>query len=86
MYPNKLITSSMSSYSFFILTFFHKISCSACHKLVLSQHNCKIGSCKNKNSSNVNIQRCTKSKNKYSGPNSNFKLVQQISSIKMGLN
>ena len=66
MYPNKLITNSMSSYDFFILTFFHEILYSTCHKFVPSQQDCKMGSCKNKNS-----------------PNSNFKVVQQISSNKM---
>ena len=62
MYPNKLIASSMFSYSFSSITFFHKISCSTCHKLVLSQQNCRMGLCKNKNSPNVNIKKCTKSK------------------------
>ena len=34
---------------------------STCHQLVLSQQDCKMGSCKNKDSINVNIQRCAKS-------------------------
>ena len=76
MYPNKLTTSSMSSYGFSSLTFFHEIPCFTCHKFVPSQHNYKMGLCKNKNSQNVNIQKCTKPQNKYSDPNSNFKLVQ----------
>ena len=59
---NKLTTSSMSSYNFSSLTFFHEISCSTCHKFVLSQQDCKMGPCKNKNNPNVNIQKCTKSK------------------------
>ena len=61
MYPNKLTTSPIFSYSFSSLTFFYEISCSTCHKFILNQQNCKIGPCKNKNSPNVNIQRCTKS-------------------------
>ena len=45
MYPNKLTTDSMSSYDFFILIFFHEVSCFTCHKFVLSQQDCKIGPC-----------------------------------------
>ena len=83
MYPNKLTTSSMSSYSFSSLTFFHEISCSTCHKFVLNQQDYR----------SIQKQKYLKSKylkmynihNRYSSPNSNFKLVQQISSIKSGL-
>ena len=53
MYPNKLTTNLMSSYSFLILTFFHEIPCSTCHKSILSQQNCKMSPYKNKNSPNV---------------------------------
>ena len=49
MYPNK--------HRFLPITF----SCSMCHKSVLSQQNYKMDSC-NKNSTNVNIQKCIKSK------------------------
>ena len=52
MYLNKLTTSSMSSYNFSILTFFHEIPCTMCHKFVLSQHNYRMNLCKNKNNSN----------------------------------
>ena len=62
MYPNKLITNSMSSYGFLILTFFHEISCSTCYKFVLSQQDCKMDPCKNKNNSCVNIQKYVESK------------------------
>ena len=62
MYPHKFTTSSMSFYNFSSLTFFHEISYSTSHKFVLNQHNCRMNPCKNKNSSNVNIQKCTKSK------------------------
>ena len=34
----------------------------ACHQFVLSQQHCKVGPCKNKNSTNVNIQKYIKSK------------------------
>ena len=57
MYPNKLITNSMSSYDFFILTFFHEILCSTCHKFILNQQDCRMSSCKNKNNSYVNIKK-----------------------------
>ena len=50
MHPNKLTTSSMSFYNFLSFTFFHEISYSTCYKSVLSQQNCKMGPCKNKNS------------------------------------
>ena len=76
MYSNKLTTSSMSSYDFSSLTFFHEISCSTCYKFVISQQNCRMGPCKNKNSPNVNIQKMYKVQNKYLNPNPNFKLVR----------
>ena len=53
---NKLTISPMSSYSFFNLTF-HEIPYSTCHEFVLSQQNCRIYPCKNKNSANINIQK-----------------------------
>ena len=56
MYQNKL-TSSISSYNFLILIFFHEILYSTCHESVPSQQNCKMGPCKDKNSQNVNIQK-----------------------------
>ena len=62
MYPNKLTTSSMSSYEFSSLTFFHEIPCSTCHKSVLSQQNYRMGPYKNKNSTKVNIQKYVESK------------------------
>ena len=34
---------------------------STCDQFVLGQQGCRVGPCKNKNSINVNIQRCTKS-------------------------
>ena len=62
MYPNKLTTNSTSSYNFSSLTFFHEIPYSTYHKFVLSQQNYRIGPYKNKNSLNINIKKCTKSK------------------------
>ena len=62
MYQNKLTASSMSSYSFSSFTFFHEISCSTYHKFVLSQQDYRMGPCKNKNSTNVNIQKYVESK------------------------
>ena len=62
MYPNKLTTSSMLHLPFFESHFSHEISCSMCHKYVLNKQNCRIGLCKNKNSSNVNIQKYVESK------------------------
>ena len=35
---------------------------STCHKFVLSQQDCKTGPCKNKNNTNVNIQKYVESK------------------------
>ena len=32
------------------------------HQFVLSQQDCKMSPCKNKNSTNVNIQKCVESK------------------------
>ena len=61
MYPNKLKISSMSSYSLF-----QSLSSTKFHaprvKFIFSQQNCKIGPCKNKNSTNVNIQKYVESK------------------------
>ena len=34
---------------------------STCDQFVLGQQGCRVSPCKNKNSINVNIQRCTKS-------------------------
>ena len=62
MYPNKLTTNSITSDNFFNLTFFHKIPCSTCHQFVLSQQDCRMSPCKNKNSTNVNIQKYVESK------------------------
>ena len=62
MYQNKLTASSMSSYSFSSFTFFHEISCSTYHKFVLSQRDYRMSPCKNKNSTNVNIQKYVESK------------------------
>ena len=76
MYPNKLTTSLMSSYNFSILTFFHEISCTTCHKFVFSQQNCRIDQCKNKNNPKCKYLEMYKIPNKYSNPNSNFELVQ----------
>ena len=76
MYPNKLTASSMSSYNFFILTFFLEISCSTCHKFVLSQRNGRMGPCKNKNNPKCKYPKICRVQNNYSSPNSNFKLVQ----------
>ena len=56
MYQNKL-TSSMSSYNFLILTLFHEISYSTCHKFGPSQQNYKMGPCKDKNNPNINIKK-----------------------------
>ena len=39
----------------------NKLTSSTCHQFVLSQQDCRVGPCKNKNSTNVNIQRYTKS-------------------------
>ena len=63
---NKMCTQTslqqaQDTYSFSSLTFFHEISCSTCHKFVLSQQDWKMGPCKNKNSSNVNIQKYVES-------------------------
>ena len=62
MYSNKLTTSLMSSYSFSNLTLFHEILCSTYHKFVLGQQDCRMGPCKNKNSTNVNIKKYVESK------------------------
>ena len=62
MYPNKLTTNPIFSYDFFNLIFFREIPCSTCYKFVFSQQNCRMSSCKNKNSSNINIKKYTKCK------------------------
>ena len=62
MYQNKLTASLMSSYNFSSFTFFHEISCSTYHKFVLSQRDYRMGPCKNKNNTNVNIQKYVESK------------------------
>ena len=76
MYPNKLIISSMSSYSFSNLTIFHEISCSTRHKFVFSQHNCNMDPYKNKNSPKCKYPKICRVQNNYSNLKSNFKLVQ----------
>ena len=82
MYQNKLTASSMSSYSFSSFTFFHEISCSTYHKFVLSQQDYRMGPCKNKNNTKCKYLKICRVQNNYSSPNSNFKLVQYILSIK----
>ena len=41
----------------------NKLSTSlTCHQFVLNQQNCRVGSCKNKNNTNINIKKYVESK------------------------
>ena len=48
---------------------------SMCQQFILSQQDYRMDPCKNKDSTNVKYSEMCKISNKYSNPNSNFKLV-----------
>ena len=48
---------------------------STCHQFVLSQQDCRVGPCKKQEYHRCKYPEMYKIPNKYSNPNSNFKLV-----------